>query len=111
MEGFGSSNARKEPLNGEVRRGSCRIREQCRMVKASLVHAALVRRDWHERDLKCRACRYLFDCGQECHAKLARKSLHTPVFHGANGRTESAFVGAKRRSGGEVSCRQCHRSV
>ena len=111
MKGFGASNARKDCPNGEVRGGSCRSCEQRRMVKAALVHAALVRRDWHERDLKRRACRYLFDCGQECLAELSCESLHTPVFHGANGRTESAFVGAKRCGGGEVPRRQCHRAV
>jgi hypothetical protein len=56
MKGFGASNARKKSPNGEVRSGSCRSREQRRMVKAALVHAALVRRDWHERDLKRCSC-------------------------------------------------------
>jgi hypothetical protein len=56
MKGFGASNTREECPNGEVRSGSCRSREQRRMVKAALVHAALVGRDWHERDLKRCSC-------------------------------------------------------
>jgi hypothetical protein len=111
MKGFGASNTREECPNGEVRSGSCRSGEKRRMVKAALVHAALVRRDWHERDLKCRACRYLFDCGQECRAELSREPLHTPVFHSANGRSESALIWTKRCGGGEVPCRECHSAV
>jgi hypothetical protein len=81
------------------------------MVKAALVHAALVRGDWHERDLKRRACRYLFDGGQECLAELSCEPGHAPVFHGANGNTEAALIRAKRSCGGEVPRRQFRRAV
>jgi hypothetical protein len=56
MKGFSASNTREECPNWELRSGSCRGREQRRMVKAALVHTGLVRGDWHERDLKRCSC-------------------------------------------------------
>ena len=44
-------------------------------------------------------------------ASNTREPLHTPVFHGANGRTETALIWTKRCGSGEVPCRECHGAV
>jgi len=81
-----------------------RLCDQQGVVKSPLMHTALVCWDRDERCLEGRVTRDTRDGGPQRRTELSRETGDTPVFQGADRRTEATLVRTECGGGAQASC-------